>query len=186
MKDNFIYSGYIDKKVCDNLINFYDQSPDKMRGRIGWKENSQVNKDIKNCEEVSLHDRIPEAYAYLTELGKITTKFKAKYVWADKNQKTWKISSFKIQKYKPGEGYYAWHFENNGSSGSITRHLVFSTFLNDVKDKGETAFYYQKTKIKAKKGKTIIFPAAWTHTHKGITSNTETKYIVTGWYNYVD
>ena len=147
---------------------------------------SQVNKDIKNCEEVPLYDNIPEAYAYLTELGKITTKFKAKYIWADRHHKPWKISAFKIQKYKPGEGYYAWHFENNGAASSITRHLVFSTFLNDIKDKGETAFYYQKTKIKARKGKTIIFPAAWTHTHKGITSHTETKYIVTGWYNYIN
>jgi prolyl 4-hydroxylase len=186
MKDNFIYSDYIDKKVCDNLIDFYEKSPNKTQGRIGWNAGSIINENLKKCQEVILNASIPEANAYLLELAKITTKYKKKYLYADKNHKAWNISAFKIHKYKPGDGYYVWHFENNGAPGSITRHLVFSTYLNDVKDKGETAFYYQKTKIKPKKGKTIIFPAAWTHTHKGIPSTKDIKYIVTGWYNYID
>ena len=43
MKDNFIYLDYVNQKVCDNLINFYEKSPNKARGRVGWKEGSQVN-----------------------------------------------------------------------------------------------------------------------------------------------
>lgn len=153
MKDNFIYLDYVNQKVCDNLINFYEKSPNKARGRVGWKEGSQVNKDIKNCEEVPLYDNIPEAYAYLTELGKITTKFKAKYIWADRHHKPWKISAFKIQKYKPGEGYYAWHFENNGAASSITRHLVFQLFLMILKIKERQHFIIKKLKLKLGKVK---------------------------------
>ena len=186
MKDNFIYSDYIDKKVCDDLINFYERSPNKRRGEIGHQDGSIVDEEKKKNKEVILNSSIPEAQAYLLELAKINTEYKKKYIWSDKNHKPWNISAFKIHKYEPGEGYYIWHFENNGSVGSITRHLVFSTYLNDVKDKGETEFYYQKIKIKAKKGKTIIFPAAWTHTHRGIASTKNIKYIVTGWYNYID
>ena len=59
------------------------------------------------------------------------------------------------------------------------------TYLNTVKKKGETEFYYQKLKIKPETGLTIIWPSDWTHTHRGITSNTEEKYIVTGWYSYL-
>ena len=44
---------------------------------------------------------------------------------------------------------------------------------------------YQKLKTPAKKGLTIIWPAEWTHTHRGIVSNTKEKIIVTGWYNFV-
>ena len=44
------------------------------------------------------------------------------------------------------------------------------TYLNDVNDYGETEFYYQKLKIKPEKGKTVIWCADWTHTHRGISS----------------
>ena len=58
------------------------------------------------------------------------------------------------------------------------------TYLNDVTDGGETEFMYQKLKIKPKKGLTLIWPADWTHTHRGIPSMTQVKYIATGWYCY--
>ena len=32
----------------------------------------------------------------------------------------------------------------------------------------------------------VIFPAAFTHTHRGQKSETEEKYITTGWFNHVD
>ena len=51
-------------------------------------------------------------------------------------------------------------------------------------DGGGTYFSeYDKT-IDAVEGTFTIFPAFWKHTHKGIVSNTETKYIATGWYSY--
>jgi hypothetical protein len=58
------------------------------------------------------------------------------------------------------------------------------TYLNDVTDDGETEFYYQQVKFQPKKGLTVIWPADWTHTHRGIASMTQDKYIVTGWYNF--
>jgi hypothetical protein len=58
------------------------------------------------------------------------------------------------------------------------------TYLNDVDDGGETFFYYQDLKIKPKKGLTLIWPVDWTHTHCGIVSPTQTKYIVTGWISF--
>jgi len=32
---------------------------------------------------------------------------------------------------------------------------------------------------------TVIWPADFTHTHRGIVSKTQEKYIATGWYNLV-
>ena len=60
------------------------------------------------------------------------------------------------------------------------------TYLNDVDDGGETEFYYQKLKVKPRKGLTLIWPADWTHTHRGLSSPTQEKYIITGWLNYID
>ena len=64
------------------------------------------------------------------------------------------------------------------------RLLVFMTYLNDVDD-GGTDFLYQNLTTQAKKGKTIIWPAEWTHTHKGQISEKKEKYIETGWYNFI-
>ena len=63
--------------------------------------------------------------------------------------------------------------------------MVFMTYLNDVTDGGGTEFYYQNKITEARKGKTLIWPADWTHTHRGVVSPTQDKYIITGWLNYV-
>ena len=60
------------------------------------------------------------------------------------------------------------------------------TYLNDVEDCGETKFKLQNLKVKAEKGKTVIWPADWTHTHCGVVAPTQEKYIVTGWFSFVD
>ena len=59
------------------------------------------------------------------------------------------------------------------------------TYLNDVSDHGETEWFHQKLKVKPKKGLTVIWPADWTFTHRGISSPTQRKIIVTGWFSYV-
>ena len=79
-------------------------------------------------------------------------------------------------------GVRTFHFERGGSKSTILRHLVL--LLNTVDDGGETEFFYQQYKCKAVKGKTVIWPADWTHTHRGIVAPTEDKYIITGWYSF--
>jgi hypothetical protein len=59
------------------------------------------------------------------------------------------------------------------------------TYLNDVTDGGETEWKYQKLKIQPRKGLTVIWPTDWTHTHRGLPSKTQDKYIMTGWLNFI-
>ena len=90
-----------------------------------------------------------------------------------------------VQKYPIGGAYHGWHAERGGTATGH-RHLVFMTYLNDITDGGETEFMYQKLKIKPRKGLTLIWPSDWTHTHRGLPSATQVKYIVTGWYGFID
>ena len=86
-----------------------------------------------------------------------------------------------IQKYLPNQGFKLWHYENScANERTVTRQLVFMTFLNDVPG-GGTEFYFQNKTIEAKKGKTLIWPAGFTHVHKGQISKKHVKYIITGW-----
>ena len=63
-------------------------------------------------------------------------------------------------------------------------HRIFAwmTYLNDVQSQnGNTNFTHYDIKISPEKGKTLIWPAEWTHAHHGEILKTETKYIITGW-----
>ena len=58
-------------------------------------------------------------------------------------------------------------------------------YLNTVKDKGGTEFIFQNVVTPAIKGNLLIWPAEFTHLHRGIISPTEKKYIATGWFEIV-
>ena len=83
-----------------------------------------------------------------------------------------------IQWYKPKEGFYTWHID--AAHDLCDRALVFMTYLNDVDD-GGTEFMHQNVITQAVKGKTVLFPAGLTHLHRGRISQTQDKYIITGW-----
>lgn len=88
----------------------------------------------------------------------------------------------KLQRTKPTGGYHIWHYEQ-GDLESSTRILVWTIYLNTIKDGGETEFLYQSKRIKANKGDIVIFPANYLYTHRGNPPLSKDKYILTGWYN---
>ena len=91
-------------------------------------------------------------------------------------------SDLKFQKTHPGGGYHLWHYEN-AAAEYAARELTWMIYLNDVPDcEVETEFLYQRRRIKPTKGTVVIFPAGYTHVHKGNTMFTTDKYILTGWY----
>lgn len=89
--------------------------------------------------------------------------------------------TFNYQQYPKGKSYNAWHFERAGPC-STTRMLVWMMYLNECKDGGETAFLYQKYKMKPEKGLLLFWPSDFTHTHRGLPSFKTEKKIITGWY----
>lgn len=88
----------------------------------------------------------------------------------------------KLQKTKPSGGYHIWHHEQS-TLNFAERVLTWTIYLNDVEEGGETEFLYQSKRIKAKKGKILIFPATFTHTHRGNPPLSGDKYILTGWWH---
>jgi hypothetical protein len=99
----------------------------------------------------------------------------------------YRLGSVNIQKYKKSSGgYHHWHSEfyphpRDPEQSSLHRVLLFSFYLNDVDDGGETEFYYQNAKVQPKTGRMIIAPATFTHTHKGHIPKSNDKYFMTSW-----
>jgi hypothetical protein len=93
------------------------------------------------------------------------------------------IYSMKLQKTKPGQGFHTWHAET-ADRESTPRLLTWTVYLNDEFEAGETEFLYQQYRYKPQKGDCIIFPAAYTHTHRGNPPIGGDKYIITGWVEF--
>ena len=53
--------------------------------------------------------------------------------------------------------------------------------MNDEFEGGETEFLYQQRREEAVTGDVIMFPASFTHTHRGNPPLGATKYIATSW-----
>jgi hypothetical protein len=94
-----------------------------------------------------------------------------------------KSYTMKIQKTQPGQGYHMWHAEATSKEAS-NRLLTWTVYLNDEFEAGETEFLYQHYRYKPQKGDCIIFPAAYTHTHRGNPPIGGDKYIITGWIEF--
>jgi len=186
LKNNFIDGYYLPNlSVCDDLINFFESSGKKQLGQVG---NGYVNAKVKDSTDLELNPNDIVEYQviqdYFKQLSKIIDLYKRKYKFCTETLSQWGLhENFGIQKYTPTQAYHGWHCESANIFTS-KRHLVFMTYLNDVKKGGETEWYYQNVKIKPEKGLTVIWSADWTFTHKGNTTFNENKYIITGWYEF--
>lgn len=91
--------------------------------------------------------------------------------------------AIKVQMTPPKGGFHNFHCEHGAQNGSEFRNLVWMIYLNDTPEgEGQTEFLEQGVKLQPKKGTVVLFPASWTHTHRGNPVYTCDKYIATGWY----
>jgi hypothetical protein len=100
-------------------------------------------------------------------------------------QRAFRPGTINLQKYLAGSGGYPhWHSEmypDVGRAEALHRVLLWTVYLNDVPQAGETEFYYQKRAIKPQAGALLVAPAGFTHTHRGNTPVGGDKYIATSW-----
>jgi hypothetical protein len=90
-----------------------------------------------------------------------------------------------LQRYHRGRGGYPyWHCEvypRDPHAETLHRHLLWTAYLNDGFEQGETEFLYQQRKIAPRTGSLLIAPAGFTHTHRGNRPQGGDKVIATSW-----
>ena len=81
-----------------------------------------------------------------------------------------------------------YHYEQQSDDiQSQGRILTFMYYLNDIEEGGETEFVYQdRLKIKPTTGTLLIWPAGFTHTHRGLPPLDGDKYISTSWLENIN
>jgi len=96
-----------------------------------------------------------------------------------------KCDQIKMQKTGNGEGYHVWHHEQGNGSDESNRSLVYTLYLNSLPKEanGETEFLYQQRRINPVENTMVLWPASFTHPHRGNpVYGDKYKYIVTGWF----
>mgnify|MGYP003153188824 CR=1 FL=1 len=184
--DNFIYEFKVDEDICDGLIEYHKNNTEhKFTGSIiDSKGKSVVDKSWKDSTDVQFYRPSNDStiIKYFDALNVACAEYCLKY---DLNNYEPHFTNL-IQHYPKNGGFKKWHNERPsfGDSRDIVsnRALVYMTYLNTVTDQGETEFKYQEIKYKPVKGKSLIWPTDFTHTHRGIPSPTQEKWIVTGWF----
>lgn len=92
----------------------------------------------------------------------------------------------KIQRTVPGGGYHIWHGEQSGGINAA-RVLTYMLYLNTLEPEegGETEFLYQRLRLRPEENTMLVWPAAFTHAHRGnMVLGNRAKYVITGWFYY--
>jgi prolyl 4-hydroxylase len=189
----FVGDFTIDPTVCDRLVELHrvcDRTGLVRRGSMGKAGAVVVDVAKKDSFDVAV-SAIPEALqdeygmpAYFAELKRCVDLYMEQHPILQGIGRYGLTESPAIQHYRPGGGFKMPHFERSALANS-TRMLVWMTYLNDVTDGGGTHFTYQQHTFEARRGRTLIWPPDFTHTHAGVVSPTQHKYIITGWLNFV-
>ena len=180
-----IYDGYIPEVECDKSITYYEKQNNlnKAYDRLQSESSSITNKSDK---AVSLTDNVE---TWFEEFKPLLVNFDmalkhyqdATGILHAYGIDQFKYTTLKIQKTLPTQGYHMWHLEHNSLGDSSRRALVFSIYLNNVGEGGETEFLHQSVRVKPVKGRCVIWPAAFPYVHRGNPPLQGEKYIMTSW-----
>tara|TARA_R100000008_G_scaffold46567_1_gene27467 strand:- start:698 stop:1321 length:624 start_codon:yes stop_codon:yes gene_type:complete len=178
-----IYDNALSKKECEIIINQFEKSS-HVEGKIycvGEDGSSQTIVQHDQKKSIELKDA---QFSDKSIISNIVREKLIKYIGiynAEQPQLHWLDSwgyhdAYNIQKYETEEdGYKMWHCEHGASNSN--RILAWMFYLNDAKSGTEFMNY---PTVQAKRGRCVIWPAFWTHVHKGA-PNKGLKYIATGW-----
>ena len=174
--------------ICNELIAYFELNKNKqMTGAAG----SGIDLDTKNSTDITIHPKdikLPgnEVFEkYFNNLFSCYQEYVIEWPFLVTFPENLHIGSFNIQRYKSGQHFQKIHTERSGLP-SLHRVFAWMTYLNDVdiKDGGSTFFSHYGLEIQPRKGLTLIWPAEWTHAHKGNLLKADNKYIITGWMHF--
>ena len=184
---NFIgvYDNYITKEECDKAIKLFEDQNNfnKTFDRLFFENASNLDKKDKQYFAATNNIDV-----WFQELK--TMIFNFDLAWSHYAKHTgafdvygvpFNFTTLKIQKTLPTEGYHIWHVEHGANFEDSARGFVFTIYLNDIEEGGETEFLHFSKRVKPKTGRIVIWPAAFPYVHRGNPPLSGEKYILTSW-----
>jgi hypothetical protein len=175
MRDNVL-----SPEFCQQLIEKFEASPRKVPGAMSQGVVPEIKRStdlfLSGDEEFAEEDR-----SFYTILNMSIREYMGQCKY-----RPWKNSlrdtGYNMQRTNPGE-YFHWHSDYESSlSKKYVRVLTYLWYLNDVYGGGQTEFS-NGIIVEPRVGRMIIFPSDLSVYHRGVPPVSETKYVVTGWFN---
>ena len=173
-------------KLCNEITQFFENNKElQIQGITSYSKDLKAKKttDIPVNPHDLKNPKFEVLKQYMDELYKCFIDYQNQWPFLKSVIKVVDVPGFNIQKYSRGDHFALLHSERT-TLDTLHRLFAWMTYLNDVDDGGQTNFNHYGIKIKPETGKTLIWPAEWTHAHTGEILKSGTKYIVTGWMNF--
>ncbi|MBA59057.1 MAG: 2OG-Fe(II) oxygenase [Gammaproteobacteria bacterium] len=186
---NFIGSWIMNPlSICDELIAYFESNQNKQKR--GSTANGE-NLDAKNSVDIKISPKDLKLSGnevfekYFHNLFSCYQDYVADWPFLTTFAGNLEVGGFNLQRYKRGQHFQNVHTERSSLS-TLHRIFVWMTYLNDVdqEEGGSTFFSHYDLTIQPRKGLTLIWPAEWTHAHRGNVLRADSKYIITGWMHF--
>ena len=184
LKDHIaVWHNYIPATVCEQIIEQFESQLEQ-----GYLQPRNTEHAQDTQQFVAEWDQIRQLRGrgvvepFLTRFWQCWADYESAYPVLRKPT-PWQILSMKVQRTDPTQGYHSWHYEADTDDNS-RRASAFTLYLNTVDEGGETEFLYQQQRVQATQGTVVVWPAGYTHAHRGNPPFNTSKYILTGWVEH--
>ena len=179
----------LNDELCNKIIKFFQDNPQLQKK--GVTTGNTINEDVKKTVDITINPNSLKGeeheifLKYFNHLNECFLDYKEQFPFLKTFIKKIGIGPFNVQKYSSGDHFSRLHAERT-SVNTLQRIFAWMTYLNDVKEEngGSTDFDYFKISVKPERGKTLIWPAEWTHAHYGSLLKSGEKFIITGWIDF--
>ena len=171
LQDDFIgvYDNVLTKEQCSNFISFFENLRKTGFTTPHQLENHRIDMEEYNDSwHYDLNAASPVSDTFFNVTSQCVNQYLKKYTVL--GQSRFLFYDFKLKKIPVGGGFH-----------DCARQLVIQIYLSDIEEGGETEFLYLNKRVKSKAGRLIIFPAGYTHVHRGNPPIGQEKYIATTW-----
>ena len=170
----------LSQRLWDDLFNpgktmaGYDAS---MKATMDWTL-TDFSSHIPSEEMVKESQVLDEII--FKSLGLVIQQYISGYAGMDSWVRGMRDTSYLVQVYKKGQGFYKPHVDAAPWLGypQSLRALACVMYLNTVDEGGETEFTEHGLKVSPKQGDMLMFPAYWTHPHAARVPISGDKWII--------
>ena len=191
-KDNMEIEQYIatfqnvlDDDTCDKWVKWFDEVSNKDVTMTSYDEIG-VRKNNRKDEVVSIPQSLPmdcfPQKKLVEPLWNKVSKCLDMYVEEFQLEQQLTSNYFKVHRVLPTGGYHVWHYEHMAQCPY--RVLVWHITIEAPESGGETEFLFQSMRIKPILGQLVVWPAAFTHKHRGNPTLKGKKTYITGWFEF--
>ena len=187
-----IYDESVPVELCNEFVNNYEVAK-KNRTIIDMSKENETGMMEKPSEPLQRKDEVvyvtpilstiyprPPVLSYFEILKECFHRYVERYSIVFHGVTYNDV--FKIHKVRKSEGYHEWHYERSDPAG-LERLLAYMTYLEVPEKGGETEFLHQALRIEPIVGRTLIWPAGFTHMHRGLMPLEGEKMYITGWFS---